>query len=336
MNKNEIGFWELLAAKLHGELSHEEKSLFEDRMDDKQNQNLFTNAQKIHEGLNEVKRLKNSDKNSSWNSVEKGLLNKTIGIYTRQFLKYAAILIVAFGAGIYFHNTISKDSDQKVQYAEIEVMYGQLGHLFLFDGTEVWLNSGTKFKYPNKFNQNERNVYIEGEAFFKVAPNKDLPFKVKTGDLEVEVLGTSFNVSAYHGESTQSVVLVEGKVQINSREGKIIGKMVPGQIAVKVEGDSILQLKNADSYFYTSWKDGKVIFTGEKLEDIAKKIERWYNVKIRFENESLKDFKFSGTILRNKPIDQTIMAMEQLAPIRFNYEVQTDKINIITIVEKRK
>jgi ferric-dicitrate binding protein FerR (iron transport regulator) len=226
------------------------------------------------------------------------------------------------------------EKDQEVQYAEVEVMYGQTSHLFLFDGTEVWLNSGTKFRYPNRFNRNERNVSIEGEAFFKVKPNKNLPFKVKTGKLEVEVLGTSFNVSAYPRENSQSVVLVEGKVQINNPEGQKIGEMVPGQIAVKTEGSSALQVQNTDPYFYTSWKDGKVVFNGEKLGEIAKKMERWYNVEIRFEKESLKDYKFSGTILRNKPIDQTILAMEQLAPIRFNYKVMTNEKNIITIVGK--
>jgi len=113
-----------------------------------------------------------------------------------------------------------------------------------------------------------------------------------------------------------------------------MGEMVPGQIAVKTEGTSGLQIQKTDPYFYTSWKDGKVIFSDEKLGDIAKKMERWYNVEIRFEKESLKDFKFSGTILRNKPIDQTIMAMEQLAPIRFKYHVKTNEKDTITIVGK--
>jgi len=148
------------------------------------------------------------------------------------------------------------------------------------------------------------------------------------------VLGTSFNVSAYKDEPNQSVFLVEGKVRINNPDGKPIGEMIPGQMAEKTEGVDKLTVKNADPYFYTSWKDGKVIFSAEKLGDIAKKMERWYNVEIRFENESLKDYRFTGAILRIKPIDQTIMAMEMLAPIRFNYLVRTTEKNIITIVKK--
>ena len=105
-------------------------------------------------------------------------------------------------------------------------------------------------------------------------------------------------------------------------------------MAVKTDGNPAIQVQNADSYFYTSWKDGKITFNSEKLSEIAKKMERWYNVEIKFEKEALKNFNFSGTILRNKPIDQTIMAMELLAPIRFHYQVRPKEKNLITIVGK--
>ncbi|HZL11280.1 MAG TPA: FecR family protein [Prolixibacteraceae bacterium] len=334
MNKNDLQYWDLIAGKLHNELDSKENALFENGIEEPSNQNHFAKSQKNQEGLKEVKQLQKSDKNASWNTIAKKVRMKTIETYSKNFLKYAAILVVAFIAGTYFHS-LNKSGNQEVQYAEMEVMYGQTGHLFLFDGTEVWLNSGTKFKYPNQFNQGERNVFLEGEAFFKVAPNKHLPFKVKTGKLEIEVLGTSFNVSAYPDESSQSVVLVEGKVQLNTPEGMKIGEMVPGQIAVKSESDAIIQVKNIDPYSYTNWKDGKITFNGDKLGDIAKKMERWYNIEIRFEMESFRNYKFSGTILRNKPIDQTIKAMELLAPIRFNYEIKAEEKSIITIRKKK-
>lgn len=333
MNKNDIHFWDLIAGKLHGELDSDENSLLEEGLEDQQNQRLFAKGEKIHQGLNEAKRLQNSDKSGSWETIEKRARTRRLAIYSGTFLKYAAVLVVAFVSGLYVHYILTSRV-QEVQYAEMEVMYGQTGHLFLFDGTEVWLNSGTKFKYPNKFNQNERNVFIEGEAFFKVKPNKKLPFKVKTSKLEVEVLGTSFNVSAYPSEEQQSIFLVEGSVQINNREGNKIGEISPGQIAVKTEGSQTIQVHNADPYFYTSWKNGKIIFNSEKLSEIAKKMERWFNVEIRFSQESLKDYNLSGTILRNKPIDQTIMAMEQLAPIQFQYEVRPNEKNLITIMSK--
>jgi ferric-dicitrate binding protein FerR (iron transport regulator) len=333
MNKNDLQFWELMAGKLHGELNPDENMLFGQELEIQQNQRLFSEGKKIRQGLNEAKRLQNSDKAGSWEIIERRVRFGQLKIYSATFLKYAAILIVAFVSGLYVH-TILNGHSQDVQYAEIEVMYGQTGHLFLFDGTEVWLNSGTKFKYPDRFNRNERNVFMEGEAYFKVAPDKHLPFIVNTGKLEVEVLGTSFNISAYPTEPNQSVFLDEGKVQINNMAGDKIGEISPGQIAIKTDGNSSIQVQNADSYFYTSWKDGKITFSSEKLGEIAKKMERWYNVEIRFDQETLKDFNFSGTILRNKPIDQTIMAMELLAPIRFIYKVRPNEKNLITIEGK--
>lgn len=333
MNKNDSQFWDLIAGQLHHELDSEENSLFEKALEDSEKRGLFTKSQRIHQGFTKIKPLQKSDKLKSWNTIEKKVQFKVIPNFVRGFLKYAAILVVAFSLGIYFHYLISNQT-KKVQYAEVEVIYGQTGHLVLFDGTEVWLNSGSKFKYPDRFNKNERSVFIEGEAFFKVTKNKKLPFKVNTGELEVEVLGTEFNVTAYPGESSQSIVLVEGKVKLNNLDGSPLGELTPGQRAVKKVGNPGIQVQNADPYFYTSWKDGIVVFNDEKLGDIAKKLERWYNVEFRFEQEKFRDFKFTGTILRNKPIDQTIAAMELLAPIRFEYLVKTDKKNIITITNK--
>lgn len=333
MKESDSQFWNLVAGKLHNELSPDENALLENELEDARKQQLFEKGNKIYDGLKEVKYLNEADQSASW-AVIGGSMNKgRVRRISVQLLKYAAILLVAFISGIYAHSFLTS-TNCDVQYAEMEVMYGQTGHLYLFDGTEVWLNSGTKLKYPNKFNQNERDVFIEGEAFFKVKPNKKLPFKVKTGKLEVEVLGTSFNVMAYPTEEKQSIFLVEGSVQINNHDGNKIGEISPGQMAIKTEGDPTIQVQNADPYFYTSWKNGKIIFNSEKLSDIAKKMERWYNVEIRFSEESLKDYNFSGTILRNKPIDQTIMAMEQLAPIKFKYEVRPNEKNVITIMLK--
>ena len=332
MGKIKNTIWELIAGKLHNELNDEDNSEFEKLMENAKNQEIFKKTQKIKTGLGEAMKLKSMDKPSSWISIQKYIQKQKYIFYTKQVLKYAAIIIFAVLIGTYFHNYLLF-SNSETQYATIEVMDGQTSHLFLFDGTEVWLNSGTQFKYPSQFNTTERTVFLNGEAFFKVAKNKNLPFKVKTGKLEVEVLGTTFNVSAYKDEDSQSVVLVEGKVQINNSKGSKIAEIKPGQLAVKNSGTPLIITKT-NTILYTSWKDGKVTFNGERLGDISKKLERWYNVEIHFDKESLKDYHFSGTILRNKPVDQTLMALEQLAPIKFNYEVKTNDKDVITIKEK--
>jgi ferric-dicitrate binding protein FerR (iron transport regulator) len=333
VDKDETSRWELTAAKLNGELNQEESSAFDESLKNTSGEIPFSKVSKIHQGLKEIAALRNTDKETSWNYISDEIKVKRLRRVGFSLLKYAAVVVLAFISGFYFYQ-LNGDSLNQTQYAQVEVMYGQTGHLFLFDGTEVWLNSGTRIKYPNRFNRDERNVYIDGEAYFKVKPDKHLPFKVKTSQFEVEVFGTSFNVSAYSNEPEQSVVLVEGKVQINNTEGKKLNELKPGQLAVKTSGDQNIKIEETETYMHTCWKEGKVVFEGEQLGEIVQKMERWYNVKISFEQEELKEYKFSGTILRNKPIDQTIMAMELLAPIKFSYLVKTDEKNEIIIRKK--
>jgi Fe2+-dicitrate sensor, membrane component len=189
MDKNDQAFWELVAAKLNDELSPEEIARLEKELEDPERQRILEKGDHIHSNLEDVRELLNSDKVDSWETIEKAVNRARVYRFAVAFAKYAAILLIAFLSGLYVHSLFSP-KDNGIQYAEMEVMYGQTGHLFLFDGTEVWLNSGTKLKYPNKFNQNERDVFVEGEAFFKVKPNKKLPFKVKTGKLEQKLLST--------------------------------------------------------------------------------------------------------------------------------------------------
>ncbi len=323
--------WELISGKLHDELGEEEKEKFEAWSNAPENQKLLQKGQSIKDGLFESRKLKKVDKQKSWNRVEKLVRKQKFTIYFKRTLQYAAVLVFAFLVGNFFSPIFEAANNN--QYTQVEVMYGQTSHLFLFDGTEVWLNAGTTFTYPKNFNSGSRDVSIEGEAFFKVAPNKHLPFKVKTSKMEVEVLGTSFNVAAYRGEENHSVVLVEGKVQINNLKGRKIGEIAPGQIAVQ-SSRKPLTVANTDPYFYTSWKDGKVAFNGEKISDIAMRLERWYNVEIQFEKESLKEYDLTGTILLNKPIEQTIMALELLAPIKFETKEIANGRTLITVISK--
>ena len=330
MEKKNITNWDLIAAKLHRELTEEENVVFEKWENDEGNRFAYFKANKIHDGL---ERLKGVNKSSSWKRTHQKIRHSAFKRYTLISVKYAAIVLFAFLIGSYFHSFQSKRGN--IKYAEIDVLNGQMGHLFLFDGTEVWLNSGSHFKYPDKFNQDEREVFLTGEAFFKVTHNKHLPFIVKTDKMEVKVLGTSFNVSAYHDEDKQSVVLVEGKVWINSGDGNKIGELNPGQRASLNRNSAKIQIDNVRTGQYTDWKEGKVVFDSEQLGEIAKKLERWYNVEINFESEDLKQYRITGTILRNKPIDQTIRAIELLAPVKYEHIPQISKKDIINIKAKQ-
>ncbi len=273
--------------------------------------------------------LGKANKSKSWAYIHLQI-SKNTNKYVLSFLKYAAIVVVAILVGG-IGSTLLFTEDENMVYAEVSVPYGQMSQVTLFDGTKVWLNSGSVIRYPNQFNKNQRNVYLDGEAFFEVTKNLHQPFKVHAKNMEVEVLGTSFNVSAYKNESETTVTLVEGSVYINNESGEKIGELVPGQMALMKEGADHIAYRHVDTDFYAGWIEGKIVFNDVRLDELAPRLERWYNVEISFEKENLKSMKFSGTLLKNKPIDQILAALELLAPIKFQHTVivnQRDKIQV--------
>lgn len=328
MEKRDVSYWDLIIDKLHHESGKKDQTAFEELVQEEGNRQIYQRAEKIHEG---VKVLNGLNKQSSWKLIRQTIRLTIFKRYTMVALKYAAIILITLFIGDNFH--FFRQQNKNIQYAEIEVLNGQMGHLFLFDGTEVWLNSGSRFKYPNRFNNRERKVFLRGEAFFKVHPDKELPFIVQTGKMDVEVLGTSFNVSAYPDEEEFSVTLEEGRVNIrpaNQRQGIAL---IPGQRA-RLKGSSSIHVENVRVKKYTDWKEGKVIFDSEPLGEIARKLERWYNVIINFDSDELRAFRITGSIIRNKPIDQTMKAIEMLAPVRYQYYSQSDGKDIINVEPK--
>jgi ferric-dicitrate binding protein FerR (iron transport regulator) len=221
--------------------------------------------------------------------------------------------------------------DSPLHFSEIRVPFGQMSQLVLSDGTQVWLNSGTTLRYPDKFGEKSRSVTITGEAFFNVAKMADKPFTINSTDLSIQVLGTSFNFSAYQEDSYSSVTLVEGKVAIQDKKGITIAQLLPGQMATKEKSSDIVNIKEVKTASYSAWTEGKIFFDDERLDHIAYKLKRWFNVEIAFDDPQLKSKRFTGTILKNKPVDQIMQALELLSPIHFKHQVNSigkDKITI--------
>lgn len=246
----------------------------------------------------------------------------------------AAILLLAILSGALINNFV-RTTNHSTTYSEVIVPLGQMTQIKLPDGSNIYLNSGTKLKYPTAFDQSKREIFIDGEAFMDVSKNKHKPFIVNTTNFSITVLGTSFNVSAYSEDNRANVTLVEGSVQLQSKLKGWSKNMVPGQIATINNGDgpSVAQV---NTEFYTTWKEGKIIFRKETLEEIAHKMERWYNVEIRFKNEELRTLEFSGTFLKYKPVDQifkTLSIMDNR--IDFSTENRIDQKDIIYIFKKK-
>ncbi len=180
----------------------------------------------------------------------------------------------------------------KIVYNTLTVPYGKRFNLLLSDGSKVFLNAGTKLKYPVPFARGQnRQVFLTGEAFFEVAKDKEHPFIVTANDLDVEVLGTEFNVSNYPEDKSTDVVLVEGSVSLSesrtSADKESSTVLVPGLKGSFDRGNSAIRTQKVNTKTYTSWVRGELVFRNMLFDNILKKLERHYNVTIYNYNKAL-------------------------------------------------
>lgn len=229
-----------------------------------------------------------------------------------------------FGASI--HKT--KDGDlvytspgsglKELAYNSVETPRGGQYQLTLPDGTKVWLNAASSLRYPIAFTGHERQVELTGEGYFEVAKNKAKPFKVYTDRQIVEVLGTHFDINAYSDESSTRTSLVEGSVSVsNLRSGDKI-KIRPGQQSIV---SSNIIIKNIDVDEAVAWKNGYFMFDEEPLGSILRKVSRWYDVDIEYQNADLgRKLYFSGTLSRYSNVSKVLKKLELTESVHFKIE----------------
>ena len=213
--------------------------------------------------------------------------------------------------------TTAKVQGEELVYNTMRIPVGGFYQLALSDGSKVWLNSMTELRFPVAFTGEERKVYLTGEAYFEVAPDSKHPFIVVTEEgMEVKVYGTEFNMNTYQHGGVQTV-LVSGKVGIRvNATGKEV-MLAPKQMAEYSEKMGMVRVEEADPYRYIAWKDGEFVFERETIEEIMERLGRWYDVKVFYENESLKQKRFTGVISRYENIEQVLRLIEGPATLRF-------------------
>lgn len=185
--------------------------------------------------------------------------------------------------------------------------------LELEDGSRVWLNSASELRYPVRFTGKNRQVILEGEAYFEVVRDEDRPFIVQSGKQQVEVLGTSFDITAYKDEPGIYTTLLQGSVEVSGEGGKQILK--PGQQAIYTEKG--IEVKEVNAALYCSWIQDRFVFVSEELETVARKLERWYDVSFFFAGSSLKTKRFSGSIPKYSDLSKVLKMLELTTNIRF-------------------
>lgn len=205
------------------------------------------------------------------------------------------------------------------RYNTLETSRGQQYQVVLPDGSHVWLNAASSLRYPVAFGTKERLVELSGEGYFEVSHHANKPFRVKTADQQVEVLGTHFNINAYPDDQLAKTTLLEGSVRVTAPALKNKGVLVlaPGQEAVLVGNQLIAQPANMEAA--VAWRNGDFMFEGETIRSIMKKVSRWYNVEVVYDGE-VPESKFGGTVSRFSNVSQVLRKLEYTGKVHFKIE----------------
>ncbi len=224
---------------------------------------------------------------------------------------------------------VYKDQNQtdKLIYNTIKVSRGQEFNLMLADGTRVWMNAESELKFPVQFLSKERKVFLKGEAYFEVAPDDKKAFVVNSFDQDLKVYGTKFNINAYD-ENLIKTVLVEGQVGV-----KLIGldhevKMSPGELLSAHVSERKMNVDKVDVYPYIAWKDGEFRFQNESLDAIMLRLERWYDVKVFFKDDNVRQTLFVGDLKRYDEIGRLLYFMEKSSNVKF--EIKDDVVIVMS------
>lgn len=199
---------------------------------------------------------------------------------------------------------------------QLVIPYGNQSKLILSDNTVVWLNAGSRLVYPTFFNGKTREVLLFGEAFFEVSKNIEKPFIVKTSDIEIKVLGTQFNVSAYAEDKVIQTVLKEGSVAIRQNNSSFFDSEVvlkPNQMASFSKGSSETKLYDVDASYYTLWTKGLLSFDDVDFNRILKKVERFYNISVNFSEPILGTIRISGKLDLKQNRDEVLEYLEKVS-----------------------
>ena len=234
--------------------------------------------------------------------------------------------VIKLKSGQLLYKSISKQGNTDTRFNTVSTPHGGQYQIVLPDSTIVLLNTASSLRFPTAFTANERRVELTGEAYFEVARNKEVPFKVTVGDMEIAVLGTHFNVMGYSEEKEVKTTLMEGSVNVKSVKDQKVLK--PGEQASLEKSAGTLQVaKKVNIKQVIAWKEGNFYFENANIETIMLQISHWYNVKVLYKG-TVPDMGFSGIISRTKNLSQIMEILE--AANRVHFTLQGNELTVIS------
>ncbi|WP_199118209.1 FecR family protein [Pedobacter sp. ASV28] len=243
-------------------------------------------------------------------------------------VKIAAAIIVFFCSFLFLKEEIYNIIDPVV-YIEKQVLDGKQLQLTLSDGSKVWLNANSKFKYPEKFNRANREVFlIEGEAYFDVTHNEDKPFIVVSKNLTTQVLGTAFNVKAYTYLGHIQIAVTRGKVRVSENSNQDGDKansilLLPDEQVTVRANTGVMQKESVDANNVIAWQKGNLSFNNDRLVDVCATLSHKYKVKIYFEQESIKEYRLTAGFSQGDRLEDILLVLSSANNLAYQLKGDT-------------
>jgi len=315
---------ELLPLYLSGDLSDKECTMIDEwRRESPENESVYQESCRAWEVIPLLNEMEKFNSIEALKKVNKRLIKAENSGWWTIIQRTAAILllpVLVFSGYQTIQNfALRNQQEESVVMQTVKSRQGMVAEFSLPDGTKVWLNSGSELQFPVNFQSGVREVNLKGEAFFEVAKNEKQPFRVNAKELNVDVLGTSFNVINYDDESQSEVILIEGKVSLSAEVGlaiKEFGTLQPGCKAVYTSEYQTISTQKIDPDKYIAWLDGNLVFQDDSMEDVVKRLGRWFNVEIVIEDTEINEYIYKATF-RNENLKQVLDLLKLSAPIDY-------------------
>jgi len=265
--------------------------------------------------------------------ISKTSLIKKLWVYWQRVAAVILVPLLIPAAYLFINN--KEDVSDEIGYHELKSPHGMFSQVDLPDGTKVWLNSGSSLKYPLKFRQGQRHVFLEGEGYFEVHSDKKNPFVVTTDQMTLIATGTAFNIEAYTADSMRVVTMVEGTTDVVFGETPPI-TLKPGARILYNNQNFKKEIIETDPYKWYAWKDGLMIFRDDPLYYVFKRLEQTFNVKINVKDTEIANEPYRATF-EDESLDVILQLLKMSAPIRFvrqekkmttNYQYEKQQIEV--------
>jgi transmembrane sensor len=314
----------LLPGYLAGELTEGDRAVVDAwRASEPRNESIYQETLKAWESMTLLHHMEQFNSFEALHKVNNRIEKQRSVNWWQYGQRIAALLLLpllAYSGFVTLKNLSLKESQKDfVVMQTISSRQGMVTSFVLADGTKVWLNSGSELKFPSRFTGDERTVALKGEGYFEVTKNQDQPFRVNTKELAVDVLGTSFDVVSYEDDQQFEIILVEGSVKLT--DGKLSSKtapivMHPGQRAVLELENRKVDVANVEVEKYIAWRDGNLVFRDDNMEEVVRRLSRWYNTEIVINDPEIKDYVYKATF-RNESLPQVLNLLKLSAPIDY-------------------